>query len=239
LLRRNFHAVRVLEDSMQAWKPAQHVGPLVIYLNHPSWWDPVVGFFLAQVYFGGRRHFAPIDAAALQRYRFLGKLGLFGVAQNSARGAAAFLRVGRAILHEPDAALWITAQGEFTDVRARPVVLRQGVGHLARDFPTVAFVPLAIEYVFWQERSPEVLLHFGEPVAFGAATTPAERTAVLSAALQQAQDALAVAASHRDSQRFRTLLSGKNGVNPFYDSWRWLAAKVRGQPFHASHEDER
>ena len=60
-----------------------------------------------------------------------GCLGFFGVDPSTLRGAAEFLRTGEAILSAPQRALWVTAQGEFTDVRTRPLQLKTGVGHLA------------------------------------------------------------------------------------------------------------
>src|SRR5262245_38368200 len=64
-LRKNFHAVR-LARSGQALDPG---GPLVVVLNHPSWWDPLVGLLLTQL-FSTRAHYGPIESAALAKYRF-------------------------------------------------------------------------------------------------------------------------------------------------------------------------
>ena len=55
--------------------------PVIVYLNPPSWWDPLFGFLLAFERFPDRDHFAPIDADALEKYGFLARLGLV-----SARG---------------------------------------------------------------------------------------------------------------------------------------------------------
>src|SRR5262249_25711205 len=35
--------------------------PVVVVLNHPSWWDPLLGVVLAEL-FAGYRHYVPIDA---------------------------------------------------------------------------------------------------------------------------------------------------------------------------------
>ena len=57
--------------------------PLVIYANHPSWWDAALVPVLLTRLFPSRRSFAPIDAVALRRYGFMRRLGLFGIAQDS------------------------------------------------------------------------------------------------------------------------------------------------------------
>ena len=54
-------------------------------------------------------------------------------ASRSGRRGAASPSCGRslAILSRPESVLWITAQGEFVDVRERPTRLKEGIGHLA------------------------------------------------------------------------------------------------------------
>ena len=66
--------------------------------------------------------------------------------------------------------LWITAEGSFTDARTRPVRLRPGLAHLARRVPGATIVPLALEYPFWDERTPEALCRFGTPMESGGGT---------------------------------------------------------------------
>ena len=93
----------------------------MVYLNHPSWWDPLVCLVLAHRCFPGRAAFAPMDAAQLERYRFFRKLGAFGVERGTRHGAAAFLRIGTKVLARPGAMLWLTPQARFADARERPL----------------------------------------------------------------------------------------------------------------------
>src|SRR5690349_5832287 len=64
-LRRHFHSVRISRSGIM---PKADGVPLVIYSNHASWWDPLVGLVLKAHCYPGRNLFAPMDAAALQRY---------------------------------------------------------------------------------------------------------------------------------------------------------------------------
>src|SRR5262245_7040132 len=133
---RNFHAVRL----SNAGKPAEIAGrPVLVVLNHPSWWDPLMGMILADL-FACYRHYVPIDAHALKQYGIFEPLGFFGVEQ-TAGGAIAFLRTGTAILSHANHALWVTAQGHFTDPRQRPVNLRPGVAHLVRRLNDAVVLP--------------------------------------------------------------------------------------------------
>ena len=70
----------------------------------------------------------------------------------------------------------IVAKGEERptpgrDVRERPLRLAGGLARLAKRVPEACFVPLAIEYAFWDERRPNCLLRFGAPVPSDAIRT--------------------------------------------------------------------
>jgi 1-acyl-sn-glycerol-3-phosphate acyltransferase len=220
---RHFHGVRLLRGGEPLADPGR---PLIVYLNHPSWWDPMICLLLARRFWPDRRHYAPIDAAALRRYRFFAKLGFFGVEQDGRRGGATFLRTATEILRQPGAAVWITAQGQFTDPRDRPIRLRLGLARLMPRVPGGVVLPLAVEYPFWDEKYPEALAAFGPPV-----TDPAD----LPPALERTADALAAAASRRVAAAFETLYGGRAGVSLPYDLWRRLGALVSGRRYDAEH----
>lgn len=236
-LQRSFHAVRLAHGERLAQVGG---GPLVVYSNHPSWWDPLLCFFLAYHLFPTRTHYAPMAAEALARYRFFARLGFFGVAPGTSRGAAAFLRQGRAILRHPRTALWITPEGQLTDPRQRPVRLQAGIGHLARQVQSGFFVPLALEYPFWAERFPEALAYVGEPIDLRHRehASAAAWTALCTDRLAVAQEHLAAAARQRQPEAFTVLLPGRAGVGGVYDVWRAWRARLGGTPFRKAHGEE-
>jgi 1-acyl-sn-glycerol-3-phosphate acyltransferase len=231
-LRKHFNAVRLLKD---APPPAESSAPAVFYLNHPAWWDPLVALHLARTFFPTQQSFAPMDAAALQKYGLLKRLGFFPVERGSIAGARRFLRNASVILSRPHHALWLTPQGRFTDIRERPVRFEPGLGHLAARLPGVKFIPLALEFVWWHERSPEVLAAFGPAVALPDGQPAGELHTQLEDALASCQDQLAAASLLREPAQFRTLLNGRAGVGGIYDLWRRLRA--RGQEFDVRHDD--
>ncbi len=270
-LRRNFHALRLARQSIPVDMTA---GPLIVVLNHASWWDPLVCLVLTSptstlrlpavipvIYpaadrraqpcvlwdplvclvlselFPDRAHFAPIDAAALGKYRFFEKLGFYGVEQGTRQGALAFLNTSEALLAQPQSALWITAQGRFADPRQRPPRLRQGIGHLVRRLDGGVILPLALEYPFWEERYPEALACFGAPIAIGAGSrhNVEDWMGTIEAALTETQDTLARLAQARDGSAFATVIGGRAGVGGVYDLWRRLKAFLCGKRFVAEH----
>ena len=234
-LRRNFHAVRLSRTGRPAPVPD---GPLIVVLNHPSWWDPLIGFVLTEL-FPDRAHYFPMDAHALQRYRIFQRLGAFGIELETRRGTREFLRTGRAILAQPRTALWITAQGRFADARERPVAIQPGVAHLARRLERAVILPLALEYPFWQARCPEALARFGPAIVLerGADRTVAQWRMCIEQSLAGAQDALAGEAQSREPDVFETLVGGKAAVGSVHDFRRPLLARVFGKGFRPEHGD--
>jgi 1-acyl-sn-glycerol-3-phosphate acyltransferase len=216
---------------------AGHRGPVVIYCNHPAWWDAAVIILLAGRLYPGRDHRAPFDAAMLAKYKIFERMGAFGVDLETARGGAQFLAAARAILARPGAVLWITAQGRFQDVRVRPLGLRPGVARLAELAPDALFVPLALEYAFWEERGAEAFAAFGPALTAAelAALPRPERLARLEGVLTETLDRLGVDVMSREPERFRPLLAGRKGVGGLYDLWRAAAARLRGRSFDPAH----
>lgn len=235
-LRKHFHSLRI---SRSGSAPGFRGQPLVIYSNHASWWDPLMCLVLKAHRFPERRAYTPIDAAALERYGILRKVGFFPVEQRSPRGAVQFLRTARAILQSPASLLAITPQSRFADVRERPVHFQGGLGLLASRLDRGVFVPFAAEYVFWEERLPEILVRFGEAVEVNGKTTSggtaADWTKLFETKMQENQDALAREAQRRDPEDFQIVLRGGAGQGGVYDWWRSVVARCRGRSFQKEH----
>ena len=232
-LRKHFHRVSLLRGTSPDVPDGQ---PLIVIMNHPSWWDPMLALFFSSHFFPERDHFGPIDARALERYGILRKLGFFGVELGSPRGAKAFLDSAKAVLGRPGTGLWLTPQGEFADPRTRPLHFKPGLGHLAKRLGSGQILPLAVDYVFWEERLPEALAAFGEPIDLAAPSASAEQwNSRCESSLEAAQDKLAEASSARRDEAFEQLLGGRGGVGGVYDHWRRWVARVRGDKFDPRH----
>ncbi len=228
--RRHFRAVHVqhqayLRDSQ---------GPLIIFANHSSWWDPMLLVLLGQMLLPERKHYAPMDARALEQYPVLRKIGIFPIEMTSPRGAAQFLRTSTAILKE-GGVLWMTPQGRFADPRKLPLAFKPGLASLAQRLPAVPLIPMAIEYTFWDERLPEALVHFAAPVQVSSEASNAQSTRALEDALAGAMLALQAAAISRDSGVFTTLVSGARGTGGAYAVIRRIQALLSGTHVKLDH----
>jgi 1-acyl-sn-glycerol-3-phosphate acyltransferase len=237
-------------------------GPHVFVMNHPSWWDPLIGL-IASRFFPAMKGFAPIDKKALDKYAFFGRLGLFGVDQNTIQGAKSFMASSKAILKDPNHSLWITVQGEFTDPRIRPVSVRPGAGHLLANLEQGTLWPLVMEFPFWEEAFPEALIRFGAPVPLCRTSPGADKdwggenpgtqthsgthpgdpkpfspkawNARIARILERTMDDLARDAMTRDPARFVTIIKGKSRVGGMFDRLRRMASFFTGNQFDPRH----
>jgi 1-acyl-sn-glycerol-3-phosphate acyltransferase len=230
---RHFHALRLANSS----RFPRTGGPLIVYANHASWWDPLAFIVISRYFLPTARHYAPMDAAALKHYGFLRKLGLFPLQTGTRRGAAQFLRAANEILSTPNSILWLTPEGRFTDMRTRPAIFRPGLAALVARLGACTLVPLAFEYTFWDERLPEILISCGHPieVAGGHLHSAEEWGQRLGVALAATQDELGALAMLREPERFETILTGRVGISGVYEAWKRLLALLTGRVYQGSH----
>ncbi len=248
-LRKHFHSVAANRDQLLA-ADINVRDSLVVYANHGSWWDPLVAMFSAKTNFSGFAFHAPIAAAALEKYRIFSQLGFFPVEQESFQGAKHFLDVSLRLLERPSTSIWITPEGRFADVRDHSAEFMPGLAHLAHSLERRSakaseasirtwFVPIAIEYTFWEERLPEILVWFGQPslVAHGEnhLDNKSQWNDRLTSRLRDAQNKLAAAAIARDESAFEVLLSGNAGTSRVYDAWRRAWSRITGKPLELQH----
>ncbi len=192
----------------------------IVFLNHPSWWDPLVGVLLASRFFAEHTHYVPMDAKMLEHYGFFRRLGFYGVTLGS-RGAKEFLTRSLEILSRPQSMIWLTPQGRFVDVRERPLQVKRGIGHIMSQAKASFVLPIAVEYAFWNHRLPEILLHVGDVRWLPDDGMASESACCEYAAqsLEKAQDELADAAIRRNEADFDPLMEGRTGTGGVYGWW--------------------
>ncbi len=252
-LRKHFHAFATNSSSLEVLRAEQSTRTaLVVYANHPSWWDPMTAIYLRYRLFTEFRMYAPIDAKALAKYRIFQRMGFFGIELQTRRGAAQFLKRSQRIVRTSGASLWLTPEGKFCDPRNLDQPLMPGLSHLAHSIDhendadperslCVWFVPVAIEYAFWEERLPECLAWTGQPtqVAWGQGAHDKQAwDQLLTTRLRDAQRRLATASIAHDAEQFELLLSGKSGSWGLYDIARRMRALVTGTKTQLQHGDK-
>jgi 1-acyl-sn-glycerol-3-phosphate acyltransferase len=236
-LRRSFHAIHLLGDP-PAIKGDGHT-PLIVCLNHSSWWDLLVGLFMETELFGWEAY-TVMDARQLLRYRFFCRLGVIGVDRTGLAGAREFLHYAEKLLKNRPRALFITPQGAMQSNYRRPITFQPGVGHLANLLGEFYLAHASLHYEFWDERLPEAFISVSavERIRICAEEFDRREFVRTQARIQETQlDALLEAVQRRDSDAFRRLLRGKGGISPTYDAIRHISAKVKGESFTAEHGD--
>ncbi len=229
--RRHFRAIRIAADGA----PPPLSGAPIVYSNHASWWDPIVLLLVLRRHYPDRRFFGPIDAGALARYPWLSKLGLFPVERDTLAGSRRFLRQCESVLGMPQAGIAMTPEGRFCDVRTRPLTFESGLAHIVQRHEDAIAVPVAIEYTFWNERLPEVLVRFGQTPINRGLDARADLNTRLTDALETEMSRLAAASRRRDGSEFETLLEGRRGIGFWQDLPRRISDAISGRRFDPSH----
>ncbi len=215
--------------------PIDSESPIIAYANHASWWDPIAAMLLQTKFFSDRTFYAPIDAEALENYRIMAKLGFYGVRMQRFDGASEFLRVTKAILESRKVTVWITPEGQFSDVRDYSISLMPGLSHLASKVPGVAFVPVAFEYGFWNESRPQIFARIGAPISQPVGLPKDEWNILLTDRLRQTQTELANCVIDRNPKAFDYVIASRPVRLGWYDYGRSWSAWLRGKPFDPRH----
>gem|GEM_PF-212623 len=203
-------------------------GPVLVVLHHTSWWDPLIGLLVSHKLAPGRVHMAPMDIAQLQNFKFLTRLGAFGINPDDPATKDVLLEYVRGYFASTaHPTLWITPQGRFCDPR-RPLVIRPGAAAIAACTPAVRVVSVALEYAFWLDQSPEAFVRIATvtpPLGSPSASTTAWHRCILQSMEANASE-LARSVIARDPAGFTPLIgAGSAKINPMYDLWK----KMTGQ----------
>ena len=233
-LRRSFHAVHLLGEPPSLADDGNT--PLLVCMNHSSWWDVLMAFHLEKQFFGWERY-GVMDERQLQRYRFFTKLGMIGVDRTSLQGAREFLEYAEALLRDRRRALWMTPQGAMLSNDVRPIVFQPGLAHLAQRLGTFHIARVALHYEFWDDKQPEAFVAISpvETVTVGADFSRRGFLHGQERKLEVELDTLLAAVRRRDPGAFVPVLHGASGISPTYDLLRRLTARLRGQSFQSDH----
>lgn len=226
LIPGTFHAVRIVTDGLDLARSANGWDhPLLIAMNHQSWWDPMIGLALADTFWPARRGIAPMDATQLVKFPILRKIGIFGIHPDDPASMNAMGDfVAQRFQELPRPTLMLTPQGQFADLRA-PLVIRPGTAALAARFTTCRVLSVSIEYTFWLDKKPEVLLRVQEvPRPEQPSTTSWHRA--ITQTMEANAASLAQRVMARDPAPFTTLSGGSSsGTSPFYNMWNRLRGR--------------
>ena len=229
LVVRRFHALRLLDGSREVIEEASNGDrPLIALISHSSWWDPLVGLVLWRSLMPHRDILMPMASEQLSRFRFFRRLGVFGINPDD---PASMDRMKRHVLERlersPGTLLGLTPQGRFTDPR-EPIRLRPGAAAIAASCErSPRVVVVSIEYVFWQDARPELLVAIRPCDSLESGSTT-DWFSAMEDGMRRCTADLAAASIARDESAFELLNGGKDRINPLMDLWLRLTGRSGG-----------
>jgi 1-acyl-sn-glycerol-3-phosphate acyltransferase len=157
-LRRTLDGLRVAGlDSARALAAER---PVIFAATHVSFWDPFVLVVLDEAL--GTESYAVMDEVNLCRIPFFVRIGAIPMRRDQPRAG---LRAAASMLDRPGRVVWVFPQGEHRPPHLRPLRFLPGVRLLARLAPpSVAVVPVGLQYAFGQSEGPVAYASFGEPL---------------------------------------------------------------------------
>jgi 1-acyl-sn-glycerol-3-phosphate acyltransferase len=204
--------------------PQASAGPLIVYMNHPSWWDGYIAFVLNRLVLRNRfQGYAMMEEQQLKRYRFFSWSGAFSVHRQDARSAMRSVRyIGRLLAERRNRCLYIFPQGEIAPNDRRPLQIFSGAAHIARRAGGATLWPVALRYEFRGEQRAEIFIRTGPPHHTIAGADTRALTGEIGSRLTAACDALRDEYTAGDLGGYRVLLRGRAGINRVFDTARGM-----------------
>lgn len=193
--------------------------PVVGVLNHGSWWDALVAWYIIQVSFPFES-FILLDEQKARKYRFLAKMGFFSINRLSKiSGFKAFLKQSKKLLEKSNRAVWICPQGKIVSNDSRPIRFYPGAATLVRSLKRCWVLPMAMDYKFGENLKPEAFVYTGTPIKFEMHHNgDVEKTnQLLEKKVTQLMNDLKEKASHNPSDSFQLLLGKKRWLEKAYE----------------------
>lgn len=208
--------------------PQASDGPLIVYMNHPSWWDGYLAFVLNRIVLHGRfQGYAMMEQQQLERYRFFRWSGAFSVHRHDARSAMRSVRyIGGLLAERRNRCLYIFPQGEITPNDRRPLEIFSGVAHIVRPAGGATLWPAALRYEFRGEQRPEAFIRIGPAHRAGANANTRALAAEIGARLTRACEALREEYTADDLGGYQVLLRGRPSANRVFDAVRALLHRL-------------
>jgi 1-acyl-sn-glycerol-3-phosphate acyltransferase len=204
--------------------PLANDGPLIVYLNHPSWWDGYLCFVIDRILLRSRfDSYLMMEDLQLRSYRFFTWSGAFSVDRTRAESAARSLRYIAALLgREQPSSLFIFPQGTISPNDQRPLRLYRGAAQIAAQLNReVSFLPVALRYEFGKEQRPEALMRIGPAHRVAPPLHATALTRELQQRLSQNCDQLRDDFLEGRTASYPTIVHGRTGINRLFD--RFLA----------------
>lgn len=161
LIRRRFHSVHIEgQEILESLSPL----PKIFCLNHSSWWDGLIAYFLSRLFrFDG---YCMMEEKQLSKLRPFTWIGAFSVVRENPREAAISIKYAVKILTAaPNRALWIFPQGRILPNDVRPIEVSGGAVKIAEKCLPCEIIPVALRYEFLGSYKPSIFVSVGPAIS--------------------------------------------------------------------------
>lgn len=212
--------------------PEPRDGPLLLYLNHSSWWDGYMMYVIHRVVLRGRfdAHLL-MEERQLRAFRFFTWSGAFSINRHDPRDvrraqlyAVNLLRGGRR-----PRALFVFPQGKIVPQDRRPLETFPGVARIIAKAGSVTLCPVALRYEFLGEQWPHAFIRIGPTHKVANPADGAATLAELTARLTAACDALRDDVVDGRLATYSPILKGRRGIDQTFAAFLGLLPGRPGQ----------
>lgn len=212
-LRRSFQRIAINNLAPPALRPT------LIYMNHPSWWDGYMPFFLSDELWR-REGYIMMEEPQLRRYSFFRYCGAFSVDRHNPREGLRSLAYAANLLDRAARIVWIFPQGTLTPSDRRPLETFAGTAHIAKRAAPVQCIPIALRPEFGQHQRPEMFVRIGPAHVVEAGVAAKTLHADMDARLLHEMDQLRSDVIDGTAASYHTVLRGRDSVNVVWDRAR-------------------
>lgn len=207
LIRRRFQTLRV--TGLDEFAGCDKNLPLIIYVNHSSWWDGLIAFEISRK--TKLESFIMMEEKQLKKLFLFRRLGAFSVVRENPRKAMKSIDYAVEILKQNCRhTLWIFPQGEILPNDTRPLRFYNGLSKIIKKAGRkVQFLPVALRYEFLKEFKPQIFIKIGKVQSIAAIDEDFEPkifTQHLARNLTEVLDDLKIEITSRDFSKFERLI---------------------------------
>ena len=174
MLQNRFYAFRY--TGVENYKNRDDKYPTILFAPHANWWDGIV---LYNIVLRICKKEIRLMVEELNRFPLLRRGGAYSVNKKSAQSAMKALKYSVDLLSDLKNILCIFPQGIIRPPHFRPFEFQTGLAYIAQNaakkYGKVNLIPVAIDFCFFRDNRPEVVVDFGECIEVTAADAGIDR----------------------------------------------------------------
>lgn len=182
--------------------------PTILFAPHCNWWDGIVFYNITHRIFHKEIR---LMIEELNRFPLLRRGGGYSVNKKSPQSAMKALRYSIDVVGDLRNMLCIFPQGIIRPPHYRPIEFQTGLAYIAQNavkkYGRINLVPCAIDYCFFRDNRPEVVVNFGKRIELSGdiSLNRKDLTSMFEQSLTQACDSLSYDISHGNVSEYNIL----------------------------------